>query len=143
MSWMSTRAELRAAGQPYAVRCGGPRARSHVTAVKAGSRPLDMAHAALTATDDMVPGRGPAAPVAPGASHRGRCERAVFSTLAVLAFVPVTERRRVFRAVGRPGLLIAIAESGFAVLGDDAANLGEEHADIDRTAADDDRDYVL
>ena len=76
---------------------------------KAGSRPLGMAYTALAAAAWSLAG------ILQRQLHMGLASqlagRAVFASLAVLVFVAVAERGRVipaFRAIGRPGLAVAV-----------------------------------
>src|SRR5690348_6752972 len=84
-------------------------ARPPATAVKAGTRPLGLAYTALAAAAWSLAG------ILQRQLHMSRASqlagRAVFAFLALLVFVAVAERGRVvpaFRAIGRPGLLIAV-----------------------------------
>jgi drug/metabolite transporter (DMT)-like permease len=100
---------LNSRSAPYAAHWRDPGARLRVTAVRAGARPLGMAYSALAAAAWSLAG------ILQRQLHMSLASqlagRAVFSSLAVLAFVVVTERGhviRAFRATGRPGLLIAV-----------------------------------
>jgi drug/metabolite transporter (DMT)-like permease len=84
-------------------------ARPPATAAGAGSRPLGLAYTALAAAAWSLAG------ILQRQLHMGLASqlagRAVFAFLALLVFVAVAERGRVvraFRAIGRPGLLIAV-----------------------------------
>lgn len=80
-----------------------------VTDGRAAARPLGMAYTALAAAAWSLAG------ILQRQLHMGLAAqlagRAVFASLAVLVFVAVAERGRVipaFRAIGRPGLVVAV-----------------------------------